>query len=165
MQKGFFRQREKLRFVRVSEYVYRKFSGSTSARTHREPHHVDFKPSLICASSRTNFPLSLYPASLSLFPSVSLFSLSLFLSACIYIYIYECTRRYAYISEVRVFFLSLRTVFSPISFFVFIFPFLPPSFPISFIFSCFPLLSTRSVQRTHARDYLVIYIAGCAGII
>lgn len=50
----------------VREYVYRKFSGSTSARAHREPHHVDFKPSLICASSRTNFPLSLYPASLRL---------------------------------------------------------------------------------------------------
>lgn len=55
----------KVRFVRVYECVYRKFSGSTSARTHREAHHVDFKPSLICASSRTNFPLSLYPAPLS----------------------------------------------------------------------------------------------------
>lgn len=65
MQKGLFRRsRGKLRSVRKScEYVYRKFSGSTSARAHRQPHHVDFKPSLICASSRTNFPLSLYPAS------------------------------------------------------------------------------------------------------
>ena len=52
---------------------------------HREPHHVDFKPSLICASSRTNFPLSLYPASLSLFP----YSLSL--SLCTYIYLYTRT--------------------------------------------------------------------------
>lgn len=65
MQKGLFRRsRGKLRSVRKScEYVYRKFSGSTSARAHRQPHHVDFKPSLICASSRTNFPLSLYPDS------------------------------------------------------------------------------------------------------
>lgn len=104
MQKGFFRQREKLRFVRVSEYVYRKFSGSTSARTHREPHHVDFKPSLICASSRTNFPLSLYPASLCLlFPP---FPSSLCLYTRVPLYIRAFIR--VYLGGPRFFCLSYR---------------------------------------------------------
>lgn len=63
--------------------IYRKFSGSTSAPPHREAHHVDFKPSLICASSGANFPPSLYlPAvSVSLVPSISVsFSFPPFLS-------------------------------------------------------------------------------------
>lgn len=45
--------------------IYRKFSGSTSAPPHREAHHVDFKPSLICASSGANFPPTLYLPALS----------------------------------------------------------------------------------------------------
>lgn len=167
MQKGLFRRsRGKLRSVRKScEYVYRKFSGSTSARAHRQPHHVDFKPSLICASSRTNFPLSLYPASPSpsrarahARPRSLLLSLSTRIS----------TRACVDLGAPRTLFLS----FVPSS--------LPDFFPYLFVSSSFfpyfplppPPLSPpfsmsrgRCTESTHARDSSVIYIAGCAGII
>lgn len=129
MQKGLFRRsRGKLRSVRKScEYVYRKFSGSTSARAHRQPHHVDFKPSLICASSRTNFPLSLYPASPS--PSRARAHArprSLLLSLSLYAYLHTrvCRPR----SSTHAFSV-FRTVLSP--------RFLSLSFRFFFFFSVF----------------------------
>lgn len=129
----------------VREYVYRKFSGSTSARAHREPHHVDFKPSLICASSRTNFPLSLYPASLRL-PRV-------------YTRAHPRPRSLSLSLSTRVYTLFLSFVHTPCP--------LPISFLIfSFLLLFFPsFLSFSTVSVHDARDPSVIYIAGCAGII